>query len=36
VESEDRAAIFDALILCKFLRKAMGDIFEEARRCWRR
>jgi aldehyde:ferredoxin oxidoreductase len=29
VDAEDRAAIFDALILCKFLRKAFDDVFAE-------
>jgi len=30
VASEDRAAVMDSLILCKFLRRAMGDFFGEA------
>ena len=29
VESEDRAAVMDSLILCKFLRGALGDFFGE-------
>lgn len=32
VETEDRAALLDSLILCKFLRHALGDLFEEAAR----
>ncbi len=30
IETEDKAALFDALILCRFLRGAMGDVFAEA------
>ena len=30
VETEDRAALLDSLILCKFLRHALGDLYEEA------
>jgi aldehyde:ferredoxin oxidoreductase len=30
VETEDRAALFDALILCKFLRGVFADIWTEA------
>ncbi|WP_197041241.1 aldehyde ferredoxin oxidoreductase family protein [Chondromyces apiculatus] len=30
VEAEDRAAVLDALILCKFLRRALRDVHEEA------
>jgi aldehyde:ferredoxin oxidoreductase len=30
VETEDRAALLDSLILCKFLRQALGDLYEEA------
>ena len=30
IESEDRAAIIDSLILCKFLRGVFGDLFAEA------
>lgn len=30
VETEDRAALLDSLILCKFLRHALGDLHEEA------
>lgn len=29
VEPEDRAALMDSLIVCKFLRHALGDLFEE-------
>jgi aldehyde:ferredoxin oxidoreductase len=29
IESEDRAAVMDSLILCKFLRGALGDFFGE-------
>lgn len=32
VESEDRAALLDSLILCKFLRGVFGDLFEESAR----
>src|SRR5262249_46236467 len=30
VETEDRAALLDSLILCKFLRGVFGDLFAEA------
>jgi aldehyde:ferredoxin oxidoreductase len=30
VETEDRAALMDSLILCKFLRGVFGDLFAEA------
>ncbi len=30
LEPEDRAALLDSLILCKFLRGALGDVFAEA------
>ena len=30
VETEDRAALIDSLILCKFLRGVFGDLFAEA------
>lgn len=30
VEAEDRAAVMDSLILCKFLRHALGDFYAEA------
>ncbi|MFQ5878418.1 MAG: aldehyde ferredoxin oxidoreductase family protein [Acidobacteriota bacterium] len=30
VETEDRSALMDSLILCKFLRGIFGDLFEEA------
>jgi aldehyde:ferredoxin oxidoreductase len=30
VETEDRAALFDSLILCKFLRGVFADVFVEA------
>jgi len=30
VESEDRSAIMDSLILCKFIRRAMNDFYAEA------
>lgn len=30
VETEDRAALLDSLILCKFLRHALGDLYAEA------
>lgn len=30
IETEDRATIMDSLILCKFLRAALGDLFEES------
>ncbi|AKT41845.1 aldehyde ferredoxin oxidoreductase family protein [Chondromyces crocatus] len=30
VETEDRAAVLDSLILCKFLRRALRDVHEEA------
>ena len=30
VETEDRAALMDSLILCKFLRGVFTDLFEEA------
>ena len=30
VESEDRAALMDSLILCKFLRGVFGDLFQES------
>jgi aldehyde:ferredoxin oxidoreductase len=30
VETEDRAALLDSLILCKFLRHALSDLYEEA------
>lgn len=32
VAAEDRAAVLDSLILCKFLRGAIGDFFAEAAR----
>ena len=30
IETEDRATIMDSMILCKFLRAALGDLFEES------
>ena len=30
VETEDRSALMDSLILCKFLRGVFGDLFDEA------
>src|SRR5262249_61693431 len=30
VETEDRAALLDSLILCKFLRGVFGDLFAES------
>ncbi len=30
IESEDQAALLDSLILCKFLRAAIGNLYEEA------
>ncbi len=30
VETEDRAALLDSLILCKFLRGVFGDLFDES------
>lgn len=30
VETEDRAALIDSLILCKFLRGVFGDLFQES------
>lgn len=30
IETEDRAAVMDSLILCKFLRGVLGDFFAEA------
>lgn len=30
VDTEDRAALMDSLILCKFLRGVFGDLFEES------
>lgn len=30
VAAEERAAILDSLVLCKFVRGAMGDLFEES------
>src|SRR5207245_4286288 len=30
VDTEDRAALIDSLILCKFLRGVFGDLFAEA------
>jgi aldehyde:ferredoxin oxidoreductase len=30
IETEDRAAVMDSLILCKFLRGALTDLFDEA------
>jgi len=35
-ETEDRAALFDSLILCKFLRGVFEDIFEDAAEMLRR
>ena len=36
VETEDRAALFDSLILCKFLRGVFPDIYEDAAEMLRR
>jgi aldehyde:ferredoxin oxidoreductase len=30
IATEDRAALMDSLILCKFLRGALGDLFQES------
>jgi aldehyde:ferredoxin oxidoreductase len=30
IETEDRAAVMDSLILCKFLRGVFGDFYTEA------
>jgi aldehyde:ferredoxin oxidoreductase len=30
IETEDRAALMDSLILCKFLRGVFGDLYDEA------
>ena len=30
VESEDRSAMLDSLILCRFLRKALDDFYEQS------
>ena len=32
IETEDQAALLDSLILCKFLRGALGDLFAESAR----
>jgi aldehyde:ferredoxin oxidoreductase len=35
VAAEDQAALFDSLTLCKFLRHALGDVYEESAALYR-
>ena len=35
MELEDKAAIFDSLGICKFIRAVFGDFYEEAARLYR-